>query len=221
LFRPDINLGATIKALQQNQVLQILAEPNLMAISGQSAEFLAGGEFPSPVIQSMGGGGVGYGAVTIQFKPYGVKLEFVGTVQDDNSIRLKVKPEVSSLDYTNSVTISGFTMPAIQTRRAETEIELKNGQTFGIAGLLDDRTIVQLSKIPWIGDVPILGELFKSRNVNRTNTELLVLVTPTVVDPISETVSAPTQQVEMPVQNLNKGQFDKGLPYPAKKPVEP
>ena len=155
-----------------------------MAISGQPAEFLAGGEFPYPVIQSTGGGSGGYGAVTIQFKPYGVKLEFVGTVQDDNSIRLKVKPEVSSLDYTNSVTISGFTMPAIQTRRAETEIELKNGQTFGIAGLLDERTIVQLSKIPWIGDVPILGELFKSRNVNRTNTELLVLVTPTIVDPV-------------------------------------
>jgi pilus assembly protein CpaC len=221
LFRPDINLGATIKALQQNQVLQILAEPNLMAISGQPAEFLAGGEFPYPVIQSMAGGASGYGAVTIQFKPYGVKLEFVGTVQDDNTIRLKVKPEVSSLDYTNSVTISGFTMPAIQTRRAETEIELKNGQTFGIAGLLDDRTIVQLSKIPWIGDVPILGELFKSRNVNRTNTELLVLVTPTIVDPITEKTSATTPQVDMPVRNLNNGEFDKGLPYPAKKPGEP
>ena len=221
LFRPDINLGATIKALQQNQVLQILAEPNLMAVSGQPAEFLAGGEFPYPVIQSMAGGGAGYGGITIQFKPYGVKLEFVGTVLDDNSIRLKVKPEVSSLDYTNSVTISGFTMPAIQTRRAETEIELKNGQTFGIAGLLDDRTTVQLSKIPWIGDVPILGELFKSRNVNRTNSELLVLVTPTVVDPVTETVSAPPPRVEMPVRNLNNGEFDKGLPYPAKKQVEP
>ena len=221
LFRPDLNLGATIKALQQNQVLQILAEPNLMAISGQPAEFLAGGEFPYPVIQSMGGSSGGYGAVTIQFKPYGVKLEFVGTVQDDNSIRLKVKPEVSSLDYTNSVTISGFTMPAIQTRRAETEIELKNGQTFGIAGLLDERTIVQLSKIPWIGDVPVLGELFKSRNVNRTNTELLVLVTPTIVDPITEKASAPSPQVEMPVRNLDNGEFDKGLPYPAKKPGKP
>jgi len=221
LFRSDINLGATIKALQQNQVLQILAEPNLMAISGQPAEFLAGGEFPYPVIQSVGGAAGGYGGVTIQFKPYGVKLEFVGTVQDDNTIRLKVKPEVSSLDYTNSVTISGFTMPAIQTRRAETEIELKNGQTFGIAGLLDNRTTVQLSKIPWIGDVPILGELFKSRNVNRTNSELLVLVTPTIVDPVTDTGSAPLPQVEMPVRNLNTGEFDKGLPYPAKKPGEP
>jgi pilus assembly protein CpaC len=118
LFRADINLGATIKDLQQKQVLQILAEPNLMALSGQPARFLAGGEFPYPVIQGNGGAN-SVGTVTIQFKPYGVRLEFVGTIGDDDAIRLKVTPEVSSLDYTNSVTISGFTMPAIQTRRAE------------------------------------------------------------------------------------------------------
>ena len=112
-------------------------------------------------------------------------------------------------------------MPAIQTRRAETEIELRNGQTFGMAGLLDERATVQLSKVPGIGDVPILGELFKSRNINRTNNELLVLVTPTIVDPVTEPASAPAGQVEMPVRNLNKGEFDKGLPYPAKKPGEP
>ncbi|HZL68353.1 MAG TPA: pilus assembly protein N-terminal domain-containing protein [Candidatus Limnocylindrales bacterium] len=214
LFRPDINLGATIKALQQKNVLQILAEPNLMAISGQPAHFLAGGEFPYPVVQGVGGG-AGFGSVTIQFKPYGVKLEFLGTIQDDNSIRLKVAPEVSSLDYTNSVTISGFTMPAIQTRRAETEIELKDGQSFGIAGLLDQRTTVQLSKVPGIGDIPILGELFKSRNVNRTNSELIVLVTATIVDPVSGVVPNPQPQVDMPIQNLNTGSFDKGLPSPA------
>jgi pilus assembly protein CpaC len=219
LFRPDINLGATIKALQQNNVLQILAEPNLMALSGQPAEFLAGGEFPYPVVQGGSGGGVP--AISIQFKPYGVKLEFIGTVQDDGTIRLKVKPEVSSLDYTQTVTIAGFVLPAISTRRAETEIELKNGQTFGIAGLLDERTTVQLSKIPWIGDVPILGELFKSRNVNRTNNELLVLVTPTIVDPVSEPVPTPAGNVDMPIRNLNNGEFDKGLPYPAKKPGTP
>jgi pilus assembly protein CpaC len=214
LFRPDINLGATIKALQQKQVLQILAEPNLMAISGQPAHFLAGGEFPYPVIQ--GTGGVGIGSVTIQFKPYGVKLEFVGTVQDDGTIRLKVAPEVSSLDYTNSVTISGFTMPALQTRKAETEIELKDGQSFGIAGLLDQRTTVQLSKVPGIGDIPILGELFKSRSVNRTNSELIVLVTPTIVDPLGTPEETVTPQVNMPIQNLDTGTFDKGLPSPAK-----
>jgi len=212
LFRPDINLGATIKALQQKQMLQILAEPNLLALSGQPAHFLAGGEFPYPVIQ---GGGVGssFGAVTIQFKPYGVKLEFVGTIEDDNTIRLKVLPEVSSLDYANTITISGFVMPAIQTRRAETEIELKDGQSFGIAGLLDERTTMTLSKIPWIGDVPILGELFKSRNVNRTNNELIVLVTPTIVDPVGGPAAPPPAGPTMPVQPLNNREFDKELPY--------
>lgn len=215
LFRPDINLGATIKLLQQNQVLQILAEPNLLAISGQPAHFLAGGEFPYPVVQNTGGG-VGFGTVTIVFKPYGVKLEFVGTIEDNDTIRLKVAPEVSSLDYTNAITISGFTMPAIQTRRAETEIELKDGQSFGIAGLLDQRTTVQLSKVPGIGDIPILGELFKSRNINKTNSELIVLVTPTIVDPVSGVVPSQQQpQVNMPVQNLNTDSFDKGLPNPA------
>lgn len=117
-----------------------------MAISGQPARFLAGGEFPYPVVQGTTSG-VG-GAVTIQFKPYGVKLEFTATVEDDGVIRLKVTPEVSSLDYTNTVTISGFTLPAISTRRAETEVELKDGQSFGIAGLLDERTTAQLSKVP-------------------------------------------------------------------------
>jgi pilus assembly protein CpaC len=214
LFRPDINLGATIKALQEKNILQILAEPNLMAISGQPAHFLAGGEFPYPVIQGISGG-AGFGSITIQFKPYGVKLEFVANIQDDNTIRLKVAPEVSSLDYTNSITISGFTMPAIQTRRAETEIELKDGQSFGIAGLLDQRTTVQLSKVPGIGDIPILGELFKSRNVNRSNTELIVLVTPTIVDPVSGVAPTPQPQVDMPIRNLNTDSFDKGLPYAA------
>ena len=215
LFRPDINLGATIKDLQQKQVLQILAEPNLLALNGQPAHFLAGGEFPYPIVQATGGN---VGGITIQFKPYGVKLEFVGTIEGDDAIRLKVAPEVSSLDYTNSVTINGFIMPAIQTRRAETEIELKNGQTFGMAGLLDERTTVQLMKVPGIADIPILGELFKSRNVNRTNSELIVLVTPTIVDPVSGPVSAPAEQINMPVQNLKPGDFDKGLPYSNKTP---
>lgn len=216
LFRPDINLGATIKDLQQKQVLQILAEPNLMAISGKTARFLAGGEFPYPVAQ-YGAGGVG-ASITIEFKPYGVKLEFTGVIQDDGTIRLKVAPEVSSLDYTNTVTISGFVMPAIQTRRAETEIELKDGQSFGIAGLLDERTTVQLSKVPGIADVPILGELFKSRNINRTNTELIVLVTPSIVDPVAGQGSSPAEQVDMPVRSLDKDTFDKKLPYAAKTP---
>lgn len=214
LFRPDINLGATIKDLQQKQVLQILAEPNLMAISGQPAKFLAGGEFPYPVVQ-YGSGGSG-SSISIMFKPYGVKLEFTGTIEDSGAIRLKVTPEVSSLDYNNAVTVSGYVMPALQVRRAETEIELKDGQSFGIAGLLDERTTVQLSKVPGIADVPILGELFKSRNLNRTNSELIVLVTPTVVDPVTERDTPPVPKLDMPVQNLQPSEFDKNLPNPAK-----
>jgi pilus assembly protein CpaC len=216
LFRPDINLGATISDLQQKNVLQILAEPNLMAYSGVTAHFLAGGLFPYPVVQGGAAGTVPI--ITIQFQPYGVKLEFTGTVEDNGIIRLKVSPEVSSLDYSNSVTIAGFVMPAISTRRAETEVELKDGQSFGIAGLLDDRTTIQLSKVPGIGDIPILGQLFRSRNVSRTNTELLVLVTPTIVDPATGQLPSGEPQVNQPVQNLDKGEFDKGLPSPTKKP---
>jgi pilus assembly protein CpaC len=216
LFRPDINLGATIKLLQEKNVLQILAEPNLMAYSGMPAHFLAGGEFPYPIVQGGSAGTVPI--ITIQFKPYGVKLEFTGTIEDNGIIRLKVVPEVSSLDYTNTITIAGFVMPAISTRRAETEIELKDGQSFGIAGLLDDRTTIQLSKVPGIGDIPILGQLFRSRNVSRTNTELLVLVTPTIVDPATGQMPSGEPEVNQPVQNLDKGEFDKGLPGPTKNP---
>ena len=216
LFRPDINLGATISDLQQKNVLQILAEPNLMAYSGMPAHFLAGGEFPYPVVQGGAAGTVPI--ITIQFRPYGVKLEFTGTIMDNGVIRLKVAPEVSSLDYTNVVTIAGFVMPSISTRRAETEVELKDGQSFGIAGLLDDRTTVQLSKMPGIGDIPILGQLFRSRSTNRSNTELLVLVTPTIVDPVNGPLPTPEPQVNPPVKNLDKDGFDKGLPDSTKTP---
>jgi len=217
LFRPDINLGATISILEQKNILQILSEPNLMALSGQPARFLAGGEFPYPVVQGGGAGTVP--TVTIQFRPYGVKLEFVATIEPDNTVRLKVAPEVSTLDYSNALTISGFVVPAISTRRAETEIDLKDGQSFGIAGLLDNRTTVELSKIPGIGDVPILGQLFRSRSTNRVNTELLVLVTPTIVDTLAQTAPTPPQpQVNQPLNNLNIPAFDKGLPDATNKP---
>ena len=208
LFRPDLNLGATIQALQEKNVLQILASPNLMARSGESAKFLAGGEFPFPVVQ---GGTAGSAlAVTIQFKPFGVKLDFTGTVEDGGIIRLKLAPEVSTLDYTNAVTISGFEVPAISTRRAETEIELRDGQSFGIAGLIDKRATVELYKIPGIGDIPILGQLFRSKSYNRTNTELLVLVTPTIVDPLTQNVAA-AQTPTMPIKNLEPVDFDRTI----------
>jgi pilus assembly protein CpaC len=206
LFRSDINLGATIKALQQNNVLEILAEPNLLAASGEPARFLAGGELPYPVVS----GAQGQSTVNVQFKPFGVKLEFTGTVEDNNTIRLKVFPEVSSLDFSNAVTISGFVLPAIATRHAETVVELKDGQSFGIAGLLDNRATTQLSKVPGLGDIPILGQLFRSRSINKTNSELLVIVTPSIVDPL--TASAPAESPVMPVPMMDPKEFDKTVP---------
>ena len=207
LFRPDLNLGATLRDLQTKNILEILAEPNLMAISGKPARFLAGGEFPFPVVQ----GGTNVSAVTIQFRPFGVRLEFTGYITENNVVRLQVIPEVSTLDFTNSLTISGFTVPAISTRRAETEIELKDGQGFGIAGLLDHRTTVQLNKIPGISDIPILGQLFRSRNINRSNQELMVLVTPRIVDPV-KVAPPPIVLPKAPVPQLNIPGFDRGLP---------
>jgi pilus assembly protein CpaC len=207
LFRPDLNLGMTIKDLQQKNVLQILAEPNLMALNGQKASFLSGGEFPFPVVQ----GGQNVGTVTIQFRPFGVKLDFVANVQRDNVIRLHVSPEVSTLDFTNALTISGFTVPAISTRRAETEIELKDGQSFGIAGLLDRRAQTQLSKVPGIGDIPVLGQFFRSHTINKSNSELIVLVTPHIVDPV-RTASPVPADPKQAVPYLEDPKFDDKLP---------
>src|SRR5438477_6508180 len=207
LFRFDIHFGAVIEALQQQSVLQILAEPNLMALNGQKATFLAGGEFPFPIVQP----GNGFTAVTIQFKPFGVKLDFTGNIASDGTIRLHVAPEVSTLDFINALAISGFTIPAISTRRAETELELKDGQSFGIAGLLDNRATAQLSKIPGIGDIPVLGQLFRSRNINKSNTELLVLVTPHIIDPV-HTSTTPPANPNLSVPYLDKPTFDEHMP---------
>ena len=203
IFRPDINLGATIRDLQQRSVLQILAEPDLLAANGEPARFLAGGELPYPVVSGVAGAAT----VTVQFKPFGVKLEFTGYIESDNTIRLKVFPEVSSLDFTNAVTISGFVLPAIATRHAETVVELRDGQSFGIAGLLDQRTTAQFSKVPGIGDIPILGQLFRSRSVNQTNSELMVIVTPFIVDPAAAPTAAP-ELPKTPIAPLDNKQFD-------------
>jgi pilus assembly protein CpaC len=211
LFRPDLNLGATIKDLQQKSVLEILAEPNLMAVNGEKATFLAGGEFPFPIVQPS----QGFTSITIQFKPFGVRLDFTGTISNDNVIRLHVAPEVSTLDFTNGLTISGFSIPAISTRRAETEVELKDGQSFGIAGLMDHRAQVQLSKVPGIADVPVLGQLFRSHSINRSNTELLVLVTPHIVDPVHTQTPVPVEP-KPAVPYINNPEFDEKLPGAAK-----
>jgi len=181
IFRPDIDFAATIKALQEKNVLQILAEPNLITQSGKEASFLAGGEFPFPIVQPS----QGLTAVTITFKEFGVRLNFTPTLTPDGLIHLKVKPEVSSLDFSNALTISGFLIPALSTRRVESEMDLGDGQSFAIAGLVDNRVTEQFEKIPGIGDIPILGKLFQSRTLNKSKNELLIVVTPRIVKPVS------------------------------------
>jgi pilus assembly protein CpaC len=182
LFNPDIHFGTTIEALQAKNLFQVLAEPNLMTESGKEANFLAGGEFPYPTIQSSTG--ATGNAVTIQFKEFGIRLAFTPILSADGTIHLKVKPEVSTLDFSNAVTINGFVLPALSTRRVESEMSLADGQTFAIAGLVDNRVTELMSKIPGIGDIPILGKLFQSKSFNKSKNELLVIVTPHIVRPL-------------------------------------
>jgi pilus assembly protein CpaC len=191
IFRPDINFAATIKALQNNNVLEILAEPNLITSSGKEASFLAGGEFPYPVLQSSGGASTS-SAITITFKEFGIRLNFTPTLMPDGTIHLKVKPEVSSLDFSNGLIIQGFAIPALATNRVESEMDLRDGQSFAIAGLLDNRVTEVLEKIPGIGDIPILGKLFHSRSVNKSKNELLIVVTPRVIQPLNTVPTGPT-----------------------------
>jgi|HubBroStandDraft_6_1064221.scaffolds.fasta_scaffold08049_3 pilus assembly protein CpaC len=183
VFRPDINMAAIIEALQANNILQILAEPNLLTESGKQASFLAGGEFPVPIVQGSVAGGVA--PITIQFKEFGIRLNFTPTLMADGLIHLNVKPEVSSLDYTNAITISGTTIPALSTRRAESDMELKDGQSFAIAGLIDNQVTEQMNKIPGISSIPILGKLFESRSLSKSKDELLIVVTPRIVQPLN------------------------------------
>lgn len=172
LYNAKLNVGVTIQDLEQKQVLQVLAEPTLTTLSGMPARFLSGGEFPFPVVEGTGSST----AISIQFRPYGVKVEFTPTVNADGTIRLKLSPEVSTLDFSNAVTISGFTVPALSTRRAETEVEIQDGQSFIVSGLLDHRATEIMSKVPGIGSVPILGQFFRSRNFNHSVVELVIIV---------------------------------------------
>ncbi len=180
-FFPGLNAGADIQALQTKGVVQVLAEPNVMATNGKEASFLAGGEFPYPVVQGTSNGSA---AVTIEFKEYGIRLNFIPTVTPQGTIRLQVAPEVSALDYSNQVTISGFQVPGITTRRVNTEVELKDGQSFVIGGLLDKSTSATFLKIPFLGDIPIIGKFFQSEMKTKNDTELIVIVTPEVVTPL-------------------------------------
>ena len=203
VFRPDINFGAVIEALETKDLLQILAEPNLIAVNGKEASFLAGGQFPFPIVQP----GNGFTAVTISFKEFGVRLQFTPVITPNGNIHLKVAPEVSTLDFANSLTISGFTVPALSTRRAETEFELQDGQSFVIAGLMDNRVTDVYNKIPGLGDIPILGNFFRSKSISKSNSELMVLCTVHRVSPSNEPVKAP----EMVQPFMNKNNFDKGV----------
>lgn len=200
VYRPDINLGATIEALQQDNLLQVLAEPNLITIEGKEASFLAGGSFPFPVLTTTSTGGSTAPVVTVQFKPFGVQLNFTPNVTASGAIDLKVAPEVSSLDYADAVTLQGFLIPAISQRRAETEVILREGESFAIAGLIDNRVTREADRIIGLGSIPILGNLFKTRSDQKSTTELLVVITPHFVKPLTAAEKAKLPDFVEPFQ---------------------
>lgn len=211
LFSPELHLGAVVRALQARNLLQILAEPNLIAVNGKEASFLAGGEFPFPVVQPSNG----TNTVTIQFKQFGVQLKFTPVITPSGLIHLHVAPEVSTLDFSNSITIGGTTIPALSTRKAETEFELQDGQSFVIAGLMDNRVTSLINKVPGLGDLPILGNFFKSKSYSRNNSELIVLVTARRISPTTGLAPLP----KYPQPFLDHDQFDGKAPAkPAVKP---
>jgi len=196
-FFPGLNLGATIEAMESKGLVEVLAEPNLMAASGKKASFLAGGEYPYPIVQGTSSGSA---AVTISFKEYGVRLSFLPTVTPRGTIHLQLSSEVSSLDFTNAVEVSGFNVPAIDTRNVKSEIELGEGQSFAIGGLLDNRETETFQKVPFLGSIPILGKFFQSISKTKNNTELIVIVTPEIVAPIP--AGSPTPQLKYPEKFL-------------------
>jgi pilus assembly protein CpaC len=193
------NLTTMVKALQTQGALRALAEPNLIAMDGQQASFLAGGEYPVPIVQ--GGGSTNGATVTIVFKEYGVRLNFKPTIIDEDHIRLELEPEVSTLDFANGVKFDGFLIPGLRTRRAHTGVELRDGQSFALAGLLDNSETRSLSKIPGLGDIPILGNLFKSTQFQKNETELMFIVTAQMVKPVNRDDLPKIPNVE----NLKKG----------------
>ena len=205
LFSEKFDIGAMVKALQTKGLFQSLAEPNLVAESGKEASFLAGGEFPVPIAQGTGGNV----AISVQYKEFGVRLNFTPTV-NGNRVHLKVRPEVSTLDFANGVLLQGFRIPALSTRRTETELELMDGQTFAIAGLMNNTLNSTLQKIPGIGDIPILGNLFKSKAAQKNQTELVVMITPQILQRKSAGVTSTlpgtpeTFLAPVPMKKLNE-----------------
>jgi pilus assembly protein CpaC len=187
-FRPDLNLSAFIKALQGEAILQILAEPNLVTTSGKEASFLVGGEFPVPILQ----GGANSGSVTVSFREFGIRLRFLPVLTDNKTVKMHLMHEVTTIDLANAVQVAGFTIPALSSRRAETDIELGIGQSFVVAGLIDNRETENIAKIPGLANLPILGQLFKSKDMKTQRTELVLIVTPEITQALAPGEKAPT-----------------------------
>jgi pilus assembly protein CpaC len=180
-FNPKLNIGAFIKALESENVLEILSEPNLVTTNGKEAYFLSGGEFPVPVLQ----GGANSGAVTVQFREFGIRLRFLPLITDHGTIKMHLNQEVSTLDQADGVTLNGFQIPALATRKAETDIELAEGQSFVVAGLVNNQEIDSYNKIPILSSLPIFGALFKSKQEQKQRTDLLLVVTPEITEPLN------------------------------------
>jgi pilus assembly protein CpaC len=219
LFRKDINLAATIKALESKRLLETLAEPNVLAINGKPASFVAGGEFPFPIV-SAGAGGASQ--VSISFREFGIRIAFLPKITPRGTIQLEVSPEVSALDFAHAVTFQGTTIPALSTRRVHTEVELESGQSFVIAGLMDNTMTETMNKIPGLSSIPLLGKLFQTKSASRNNSELLVIVTPEIVRPIPAGQPLPTLNLPQPYMSNNSDfpmmqpGMDKTGPVPVK-----
>jgi pilus assembly protein CpaC len=198
-LRPGINLLAEIQALESKSLLEMLAEPNLLTYSGTKASFTAGGEFPYLTPQPSAGGTI----FSVEFKPYGVQLTFLPRVTPQGTIHMQLSPEVSALDYTNTVTISGTAVPGLTTRRVNAEVDLENGQTFIIAGMLDRQITDAFNKIPGLGDIPILGKLFQSKTITKNNSELIIIITPEIVRPIPAQQPVPELKWTVPFMSNN------------------
>jgi pilus assembly protein CpaC len=201
-FFPGLNLAANIEALEQRGLVEVLAEPNVMAVNGKESSFLAGGEYPYPVAQASSGGAA---TISISFKEYGIRLNFIPTLTPRGTIRLQVAPEVSALDLVHTVEISGFDVPAITTRKVKTEVELEDGQSFVVGGLLDNEETETFQKVPFLGDIPVLGKFFQSMQRTKTNTELIIIVTPQIVAPIGAGSALPDLKYPQSFLPTNSG----------------
>jgi pilus assembly protein CpaC len=219
LADPGANLEAIFRALRTTSEVRMLAEPNLIAMDGSPASFLAGGEFPFPVAQA---GPAGVGQVTIEWREFGVRLNFTPVLTGAGNIRVVVEPEVSSLDFATGLVVGGFAVPSLLTRRARTEVELQNGQTFAIAGLLDNTTLNSVTRIPILGDLPIIGPLFRTRLQRDDRTELLVLVTPRLIGPMTVPPPVPPGEPETwPRDRSLRDPVPHPMPVPQPRPAQP